>query len=204
MISPALRFRSHKATAWNPADAGAGLTVSGIGNLTVTYTGTVSGDYYSVRSTTSHSGGKYYLVFTIGGNSGGPTIGIGNSTFDITKNAGAGYLGGTPFSIGYNANGQVFRNNGTVDATLATFTDGAVIGMAVDLDNSKIWWLNGGLWNNAAIGVQNPATNLGGQPLTGMNGPYFFGFTGKNQLAPADSAVVNLTPASPPSGFGTW
>lgn len=203
MISSVLRFRGPKAKAWNAYDAGAGLTVSGVGNLTVTYTGTNFGDKYSVRSTTSHSGGKYYLEFTFRiGSSGTPFIGVGNSTFDLNKNP--GYLGGTPFSIGYNSSGQVIRNNGTVDATLATFADGAVIGMAVDLDNSKIWWLNGGLWNNAVIGVQNPATNLGGQPLTGMNGPYFFSYTGTSPFASADSVVVNLTPASPPSGFGYW
>lgn len=85
-------------------------------------------------------------------------LGITNTTLPAAGTT----LGADTNAVIYRSDGTVFTNNATA-TTLASYTAGDVIDMAIDQNHSKIWWRkNGGNWNNDVIGNQNPATNTGG------------------------------------------
>jgi hypothetical protein len=189
------------AAAWNPADAGTSITVSGAGNVIATYTGATFGSHFGVRSTTSHGSGKYYVEFTMAvGTSGNPIVGIADAGATIPT----GYPGQTNYGIGYQNDNAVFLNTGSnvTNGFMPTYTTGDVIGMAVDMGNNKIWWRkNGGSWNGTTDDPTNPAT---GYNISSMVGPFFLAFSGLSQFAGGDGATINPTPSSPPSGYGNW
>lgn len=77
------------------------------------------------------------------------------------------------------SNGGVFTSVGGQVATIQTSAAGSVIDLEVDTINQKIWIrTNGGNWNNAAIGSQNPATNTGGISFSSE------GFSATNPIFP--------------------
>lgn len=191
------------AAAWNPADAGSSLTISGTGNVTMLYTGATFGAHYSVRSTTSHSTGKFYVEFTMSvGSSGASKVGLMDAGAPINP----GYIGQQLYGIGYETTNAVFYNNGSniSNGFMPTFTTGDVIGMAVDLVNNRIWWRkNGGSWNGTTDDPTNSAT---GYDISAMapGKPLFLASGGLSQFGSGDGNTINPTPASPPSGYGNW
>jgi hypothetical protein len=66
----------------------------------------------------------------------------------------------------YGSNGQKY-NDGSASAYGTTFTTNDVIGVAVDLDNGKIWWSKNGTWQ--ASGDPEAGTNAA---FTGLSGSY--------------------------------
>ncbi|MEH2569663.1 SPRY domain-containing protein [Bradyrhizobium sp. AZCC 2289] len=154
------------------------------GNLTYTHT---SGNG-TARSTAQKNSGKWYFEITAGT---GIAAGGTNSSVGVMK------LGATDINVlnGSDAgmvlkggNAAIFSNNASSGLSLGVdIADGNIIGVAVDLDNHKIWFRKApsGNWNGQAIGSQNPATNTGGASLS----------------------VWNATTLSPYAGFdagGSW
>ncbi|MGY3443706.1 hypothetical protein [Bradyrhizobium sp. USDA 4473] len=86
--------------------------------------------------------------------------------------------------------------------SLGTISDGDVIGIAVDLDNRKIWFKNltaGGLWNGS-VAVGDPATNHNGVSIPSGALIPAVGFGLSNDVLTANfgaSAFVGTVP----SGF---
>jgi hypothetical protein len=118
----------------------------------------------AVSAVDSASSGKYYWETTVVGDGGGNLI-VGATSPSFSYNGG-NYVGRDTFSLGYDRDNRVLYNNGTI-ATLVTYTAGDIIGVALDITNSKIWFRkNGGDWNNDVIGNQNPATNTGGYDIS--------------------------------------
>jgi len=138
------------------------VTLSG-GNLVATNTGTTSADQgVRVATVAGKTTGKYYFEMT--GNSvtsAGVNHGVGIGTPTSTYiNMGNG---GTTGVVGYRT-GSVYSNGSSV-LTFAGYSNGEIAGVAVDLDNRKIWFRKSpsGIWNgNASF---NPATNVGGATI---------------------------------------
>jgi hypothetical protein len=182
-------------TAWNPADAGSGVTVGGTGNLTATFAQSF-GTHAGVRSLASHSTGKFYAECTI-------TV-VGDGQYGVA-NAGASiatYVGASVNSTGYANGGQVFQDNGTdiSGGTFATFASGDVLGMAVDLGAGLIWFSKNGTYGNSG----NPAGGTGGKTISGI-GPFFVMSSGNggNGVCVANFGATAYATAAP-SGFGNW
>ena len=182
------------------------------GNLTSTNS---SSAHRSVVSSLAVSSGKWYFEgksVTTGG--AYPTFGIFNA--DAPFDAGT-YFTSTANGYGYNSNGAIFNNNGSIVTGLATWTDGDIIGVALDVDNDKIYFSKNGSWQNSA----DPSAGTGGQSITSDITWYFAGHTNDGGTDPvqnynfgngrfgttalassnSDSAGLGLFEYSVPSGY---
>jgi hypothetical protein len=108
-----------------------------------------------------------FTCVAISGNS--DVVGIVNS-WGITGTGGAtGFIGGASGSAQemgwgfFSGTGHIVKNNSSQSAVnTATWGAGDVIGVAIDLDNKRIWWrLNTGSWIGTT-GTPDPATNTNG------------------------------------------
>ncbi len=159
-----------------------------------------------VRSSTSHSNGKYYLeVMCLGG--AGDVLGFGfiNSSQSVSGkfmgDAGGNSIGWYPISSGaVYWSGSQRGNNGLLGLNVWG-------GIALDLVNLKLWVRGAnGQWN-ANSAANNPATNLGGIDLStfAVPAPLYFGIDAETLVS---SAKVNFGGLpyffTPPSGFVNW
>jgi hypothetical protein len=132
------------------------------GSLTVTSTGLSYAKSQHFRST-----GKFYFEITIA---------LWNNTSDglgVTTLA-AGYTAMTTPTTGsmmFRTTGNIYSGGTNSGKQLGVINNGDVIGVAVDLTNSKIWYRKSpsGNWNGLAIGSENPATNTGGVALPSVD-----------------------------------
>jgi Concanavalin A-like lectin/glucanases superfamily/SPRY domain len=144
----------------------------------------------SVRGTIGFSSGKWYWeVKYINGNSS-EIAGIST----ITSTSAGGSSGG----IGYYTNGNIYIN-GSATAYGTAVSAGDIIGIAVDMDNGKIWFSKNGTWQNS--GDPAAGTNPG---TTGLSGTYYPGFedaaSGTNATFEANFGQRTFT-YTPPTGF---
>lgn len=192
----ALSFASLDGTATN-------VTLSN-GNLTATHANTT--DNSGARSTAQQSSGKWYFEVTL-------TDVDGNADCVAVITAPATYTNlitnGTNCAAVYRSTGNIFSNNANSGRTLGALADGDIIGVAVDLDNEKVWFRKApsGNWNGQVIGSQNPATNTGGvsissyaattmAPAVGFGGPS----TQAGDVMTANFGATAFT-GTVPSGF---
>jgi SPRY domain len=148
---------------WDPATITA-VTLSG-GNLVVTNTGTTSADQGAkVVAASGKTTGKFYFETTLTVRNAGGNCGIGIGTFASTYSTmGANATTG---DVAFTGGGTIYAN-GAASAALSARGTGDVIGIAVDLDNRKIWFKTiagqdpKGFWNNSS-GTPDPVTNVGG------------------------------------------
>ena len=132
-----------------------------------------------VVSTLAVNSGKYYCevkinavgvdpqigIYAVGGSSKGyPTSYLGNS-YDQAPSM--GWLVNAAYAIGYNAS-----NSGSVGSA---FDVGDIMMIALDMDNSKIWWGKNGTWFNSG----DPANGTNAQ-FTNVNSDYHAFATGSN------------------------
>jgi len=190
-----------------PANTSNNVVFAQSGNLRISnMTGAASG---ASLSTTSKSSGLVYFEVQIGMilNSGNTNVGLGNASATLTSFVGASGSN----SIGWEANnGSIYLNGGHSNTDFVTASVADVIAFAVDFGHSKFWVKNlttGGGWNNNVIGSQNPASNVGGYSMTGLNaGPYFIMVSAGNSageyviLNAGGSAFVGTMP----SGYSAW
>ena len=132
--------------------------------------------------------GKWYVEITLvtasGNNDGIGVVGsAGVGQRFLGDNQGNGIDQGLAY---YNNNGLIIKNNsGQASVNNTTYVAGDVIGMAIDLDNKKVWFRkNNGAWIGTS-GTPDPATNVGGFDLTST-------MSGNQQIFPA----VNLSGSS--------
>jgi hypothetical protein len=186
-----------------PANVANNLIYTLNNNLRLSASSSTSG---GVRSTTSKSSGLSYFEIQLGYvfAGGNTTFGLANATKSLTT-----FLGGDLNGIGYWwSNGGVYIN-GTAGTTIFTSAFGDIIGIAYDQPHAKIWlknWSTGTGWNNAAIGSQDPANNIGGISLSTLNaGPYFICHTVNSD---ATYSVLNTGATSfagtMPVGYSAW
>jgi len=125
----------------NALNKGSAITLAN-GNLAWTQ----SASWNGVTGTLGMSVGKYYWEIKAGGvNPGGAiVVGVAGVNFDITSEPGSG-----TDSWRYRSDDGTKRNS-TASAYGDTWTSGDIIGIALDLDNSAIWFSKNGVWQNSA------------------------------------------------------
>lgn len=148
-----------------------GIAFSG-GNLTATCsTGALSASRIA-QAKEGKTAGKWYVEFTCGGVSGNvdgvgivPSFGVGGAQFIGDVESGVTFDQGW----GYYTNSHVVNQGGVPSSVNSTtWGNGDVIGLAIDLDNKRLWFTkNGGAWVGTS-GTPNPATNTSGFDISDM------------------------------------
>ena len=141
------------------------------GNLNVV---AADANYRSTVSTIGVSKGKWYAEFKAvsGFNSTDKAVGIYRSDTIFVATTGLGNFT-TGFTFSYGATGNVRTNNGNNDTGEATFTDGDIIQVAMDLDNNKLYFGK----NNTYINSGDPttgSTGTGAYSITASTGEVFY------------------------------
>ena len=124
-------------------------------------------------STFGISNGKWYYEQKItASSSNGENVGITDHTATATDD----YLGDGANEYGYySSNGKVYNNGGN-SAYGDTFDDGDIIGVAIDLDNNKLYFSKNGTFQNSGDPTTG-STGTGAVSITAaastLNGVYF-------------------------------
>ena len=151
----------------------------GLSNLTISEgnLNMVSGDanYRSLPATMGATAGKWYAEFKAvsGFDSTDKNAGIyrADNTFVATTGLG-NFTTGTTWS--YGAQGGVRTNNGENDSE-ATFTDGDIIQVAMDLDNLKLYFGKNNTWINSGD-PESGATGTGAYTIINAAPKEFYHF----------------------------
>lgn len=125
-----------------------GVGATSNGNITVT--GNSGVDNFK-HSSIGVSTGKWYSEFAVDTTSGSVGIAVYNSSAVGTNNGSQ--------SRGYFYTGQKYAN-GSLSSYGSSFSTGDIIGIAVDLDSSKVWFSKNGTWQAS------------GDPVAGTNAAF--------------------------------
>lgn len=140
----------------NPSDKDADITLSN-GDLTASHN---AGTYDSVRATLGKSSGKWYWEVTCGAMGAYEIIGIMTASGGLN-----GYIGADAYGWSYWSDARKF-NNGSQAAYGASFTNGDVIGIALDMDAGTITMYKNGVSQtqmySGITGTVYPAVCLAG------------------------------------------
>jgi hypothetical protein len=191
--------RLSSTSALDPATASVNFSFSN-SNLTATSSGGVGG----VRSTTSKTTGKWYFEASLD-TTGGSSIGFGvaNASYSNTN-----FLGADADSLGAYNSQAILSNSSSVGDFGVPFTEGDVIGCAIDVDADRIWFKNAteptGNWNNT--GGANPAAGSEvGWISIGFITPIFAAIGSANSGGVSTINFGGTTfVMSPPSGYSAW
>lgn len=195
-------------TTWDPGFKAAHIALSNA-NLTATSATAVA---QLVRSTTSKNAGLVFLEFTLNTITADSAVGIVNASEITAPPAGiggdansGGFYAVSPAQATY-ANGT-FLNGGTTASG-----NGAIVSAAINFNTTPptVWFTTAAMraagtpYNNSA--TADPATGVGGQPLTGLGaGPYFAAFNDDNGGA---VCTVNFGASGfnrpIPTGYSAW
>ena len=176
------------ATTWNPSDKDVSVTLSGA-NLIATSAG--GNDW--VRATPALTGKAYYELTV----TNAPTEpGLSDPSYARYDDNGAIYY--------YSGNGGIYGGGQGGGYNIGGAANGDVIGFAVDVTAEKFWIRrNGGDWLGEVIGLQNPATGLGGISFSGFTGSTVVprARRGDNGSISTLNAGASAFQTAPPSGF---
>jgi hypothetical protein len=185
------------------------VTVSNLG-LTATHSTATSGS--GVRSTALKTSGKYYFEATFGTTNGSNdcvAIMTAPATYANLVLSATGSV-----AVYATSNAPIYNGANSGKNLGSNILAGDIIGVAVDLDNARIWFRknHGGVignWNGDALA--NPAINTNGvtiiatgafSPALGFGGSAFPGHVGDNiTINCSQSPPYAMTP---PAGFGDW
>ena len=123
------------ATTWNPSDKSTNLTLS---NGDSTMTSVAYADSLA-RATEGKSTGKWYFEITCVSGDYFQAGGFALSSESVDETLGAS-------STGWGCSGGYKYNGSAVSTDGAQLNNGSVLGVAVDLDNGKIWFANDNVW----------------------------------------------------------
>ena len=132
----------------------------------------ISSGYRMANSTIAGYSGKFYgevKINTVGGSQSIGVIDPDNFSFNTYfHNAGRGY--------GYKSNdGTISFNDGTLNASYgSSYTTGDIIGIAMDLDNYKLYFSKNGVWQNSGDPTSG-ATGTGSAANLATGVAYSFG-----------------------------
>jgi len=169
---------------------------------------TPSDAFASVGTANMKSAGKFYFECEFPSINSFANEGCGLVTNDATW----ANVGGGLNSSYVNNRGGIQSNDVNSGRSLGVLAVESVVGVAVDLDNEKVWFrvAPSGNWNGQAIGSQDPANNIGGVSISLYSaktmGPAVMGFfagsqTSRNVLNLGQRTFVGAVP----SGFtGGW
>ena len=189
------------------------------GNGTATNTDTANWQAKYAMSTLAMSAGKYYAEFKAGTISGTKYNQFGVVHEDIVSSGTFQYVGDSTSGWGLNWGGNVNHNGSNVSG-YTSFTTGDIIGVAMDLDNHKVYWRkNDGAWLNSGDPTSG-STGTGAQSLT-TGKIYFFaasvygnecfanfgnGYFGTTAVSSAgtNASGIGIFEYDVPTGFTAW
>lgn len=166
--------------------AGAGVDVAQ-GNQ---YANRNSAGWARIASSFGVTSGKWYWEILPNNSTTSQMIGVG------LGNTSSNYPGYESNTYGfYTSTGQKYNNN--TGASYGSYTVGQLVGVALDLDNGKIWFSCNGTWQ--ASGDPAAGTNAA---FTGISGTYFpeYGLNGSSTNGYANFGQRPFS-YTPPSGF---
>ena len=137
-----------------------------------TFTNTSAGAHRCVHSTLAAMSGKYYAevkVIEVGGTY--PQIGVINPDVITFTD----YLGGSNKGYGYLSNGNKQINNSATSYG-NTYTTGDIIGIAMDLDNHKLYFSKNGTFENSGV----PTSGSTGTGAIDLATGVFYSFGGSS------------------------
>jgi len=134
--------------------------------------------YFGAASTLGMYSGKYYCEIKL---TGGATDGSGNykSFIGISGNPSEQdrnnrYLGQDSYSYGYQGEGGSVDNAASATSYGNSYTNGDIIGIALDLDNNKLYFSKNGTWQNSGVPTSG-STGTGAVSIgTSPTGFWFF------------------------------
>ena len=168
------------------------------GNLTATEGGS---DWGSIISTIGASSGKWYAEVKC--TSGAATYfftGIASEDALMDTAGTAGFAGKFNYGVGYKENGQ-YRSDpsqgGSYSSYGNSYGDGDIIGIALDLDNSKLYFSKNGTFQNSGVPTSG-STGTGAISITATStaGNYFF-------VASPNTSTVQFNFGSPPCSISS-
>lgn len=171
-------------TTWNPIDKHSSVDLS---NSNLTATGNSASYSASARSTESKTTGKWYFEVAVDQLITYIMIGGESGSYDISTAPGGDGVGG----FGYKFTGNFYL--GGSFQTVASYTAGDVIGVAVDCDNKTADFYK----NNTHQGSQITSSVFTTTPLFAAVA------VGQNDSATARFAAASQT-YSPPEGYSAW
>ena len=124
---------------WNPVCTDTNVTLSE-GNLKNINEGATS-------ATIGLDSGKFYWE-TVVVNGTGSFIGTGIIKASALDTISSAWIGGTN-SISYYPNGNIYNNGSSTSSSVPTYTTGDIVGVALDLDNFKLYFSKNGTWINS-------------------------------------------------------
>jgi len=130
----------------------------------------ISGVYTPSPSTLGMTSGKIYVEMKVNAMPGNCFVGIdgdASNSVRLGRN-----IGSSSYGYAYAQWGGKYNNGTSVAGAGATFTAGDIVGIAVDLDNNKLYFSKNGTWQNS------------GDPTSGSTGTGAF-YT----IASADSTA---------------
>jgi len=142
----------------NPLQWNGNITNASLSNGNTTYTSSATGtDYSWFYSTLGATSGKWYAEFKCV-DSGGAMIGIGGNDFATSSYFTANAINSD--GIGYYYNGSVFIKD-VSQGSLTAISNNDIVGVAMDLDNSLVYWYLNGSVQNSGTGMSIPTSNTG-------------------------------------------
>ena len=162
---------TNNGNTFQPLDLQASTQTLAEGNLKVTTDS--GGDWDTVASTIGVTSGKWYFeakLITLGSNAIIGVIDINDARLNTTSS----------YYIGQSTPGCGYQNNGARPDTGASFgnsyTNNDIIGVAIDMDNLKVYFSKNGTFQNSGDPTSG-ATGTGAQDLT-ANTTYCFAVSG--------------------------
>ncbi len=142
-----------------------------------------SGSYNTCFSTIGmfNGQGKYYAEFKV---ASGSSILFGiadhkaSGVIDRIQRGENRYLGEYANAYGYQMNGNFYYNGSSTSTGYDSFTTANVIGMAVDMDNLKIYWHKDGVYQNS----KDPASD-NGESINAPTGAYHMAISAASSAA---------------------
>jgi len=194
------------SSVWSTSDAAAnGMTLTN-GGLTVTPSGFVGNQ--TIRGSTSHSSGRYYVEFltNVAAVNGNMMFGMADATF----NAANQYPGSNGISFGFQLAGATYQTTGFTAHFTPTATPNAndVFAFAVDFGAGAVWMALNNVWygeGDPTVGVGvNPTMTMSAAPALGATLFPALGFYGTGQGVWTLQPTAASQKYAPPTGFSRW
>ena len=137
---------SNNFATLNPLHSTGNSTLPALSNGNLTYTGHSSTNYSGTYSSMAASSGKWYAEFKCTGGAGAVDMMIGAGT-GITNTTAPGASTNDMVVFGYD--GKYYAGGSGVSWGGDSWVSGDIIGVAMDLDNNKLYVSKNGTWMNS-------------------------------------------------------
>jgi len=146
-LKQALDTPSNVYATMNPLSQKDPTVVYGNGNTKTFYNQTST---FAVYSTLAASSGKWYAECEIDAVGAASSVGvISVDTANLRQNS-QDFIGEQTDSIGYLQNGEIKKANSNQQTGLTSFSNGTIVGIAMDLDNNTVqFYINGASTGNS-------------------------------------------------------